>query len=335
MLDSKLRGGVSGSAAVDPVVGDRASAPPGTIVLPAILLSQSGQLAMREADTGKPLFPGADAFGPGYFTGVEITGLDPGGVHPKRRFSLNDKGVLNPFSRDNPIGSSYPYELALIGRDGARYRTVVDISPKKIGWSGQGYQDLNKLSLERVEPPAPPVVKPTAPAELTMPELMLSQSGQLATAEGKSGLPIFPGLSKELGADFISSITVVGLDPGGVHPKRTFQLDDQGRLKPFGTGGPIGSSYPYELRLTAKDGTEYSAKVDISPAKTGISHMGYDTLKNLKFRRVDSGSVSLGAAAPLDASAKGYVAAGGHSRATPPRVEGSPAFFYLTQGRQT
>lgn len=332
MLDPKLRGGVSGSASVDALSGDRSAAPPGTIVLPAILLSQSGQLAMREGDTGKPLFPGADAmFGAGYFTGVEITGLDPGGVHPKRTFKLDDQGRLNPFGTGGPIGSSYPYELALVGRDGARYRAVVDISPKKLGWSGQGYQPLNKVALERVEPPAPPVVKPQAPNELTMPEIMLSQSGQLATAEGKSGTPIFPGLPKELGADFISSITVVGLDPGGVHPKRTFSLDAQGRLNPFGTGGPIGSSYPYEIRLTAKDGTEYSAKVDISPSKVGSSHMGYETLKGLKFQRVESGSMSLGGAAPLDASSKGFLAAGGHPRAAPARVEASPAFFYLTQ----
>lgn len=278
---------------------------------------------MPEGASGKPLVP------PGQFTSVEITGLDPGGVHSKRTFSLNEQGVLNPFGKGSMLGSSYPYELAFVAKDGARYTAVVDISPKKIGWAGQGYQTIGDLKLERVDPPAPAETKPAAPAELTMPSILLSQSGQLATAEGQSSKPVFPGMPKELGADFISSITVIGLDPGGIHPKRTFTLNDKGLLNAFGSGGPVGSSYPYELRLTAKDGTEYSATVDISPKKIGVSHQGYESIKDLKFRRVDSRSIE----APLDEAARGYVAAGGNQRAKPARVEGSPAFFYLTQAR--
>src|SRR5262249_46720652 len=85
------------------------------------------------------------------------------------------------------------------------------------------------------------------PAKIEIPDLPLTQSGQVAT--DPPGKPLIPGLTDMFPPGYIQELTVTGLDPSGVHPKRTFELDDKGVLNPFGQGGPIGASYPYEIAL--------------------------------------------------------------------------------------
>lgn len=104
-------------------------------------------------------------------------------------------------------------------------------------------------------------------------ELLLSQSGSTARArDGHEQQPIAaPGAFKEL--------VVTGLSPSGTRFENRFPIDERGMLQ-AGPGRPLGH-VPYEVALIAADGTKYAATVDVTPRKTGVSHSGYDLIKDL------------------------------------------------------
>ncbi len=238
--------------------------------LGTFLLSQSGAVMPDGYGSKKPtaIVP------PGSFERMEVMALDPAGVHRTAKFDIDDNGVPRPSANQPPLGH-VPYQVTLIDKDGNRFSGKVDITPGKTGVSHQGYETIKGLALTK-EPPA----KAPPAGELTMGAFMISQSGGLMP-EGygdKGAIAAFP-------PGFAASVEVMALDPGRVHRKARFDVDDRGVIKPDAGQPPLGH-VPYRITVTDHDGNKYAADVDVSPKKTGKSHQGWDTLKDLKLRLV-------------------------------------------------
>src|SRR5256885_17268425 len=76
-----------------------------------------------------------------------------------------------------------------------------------------------------------------------IPELLLSQSGSIATAkDGHKQVPLLPGLAGQF-----TALTVTSLSPSGVRTTNSFPIDDKGMLH-WAASHPLGH-VPYELTL--------------------------------------------------------------------------------------
>src|SRR3954469_8908718 len=94
-----------------------------SVKIPELLLSQSGSIATaRDGHKQQPLVPGLA----GQFTALTVTSLSPDGVRTTNSFPIDDKGMLH-WANARPLGD-VPYEVALVGKDGARYSAKVDVS---------------------------------------------------------------------------------------------------------------------------------------------------------------------------------------------------------------
>lgn len=242
---------------------------PDAITPKPFLLSQSGK-AMPAGDwPAKPFLPPELA---GQIEKLEVVAMDPAGVHRKNEFSIDDKGTLESTAYANPLGHN-PYQLTLVAKDGTRYTADVDISPSKLKVSHSGYETLSGLRFEKEVPPPP--------AEIELGSFLLSQSGNVVP-EGSwpQHTPIVPpGME-----GFFEKMEVMALDPGGVHAKNEFHLDDKGSVESTAYSRPLGHN-PYQVTLLGKDGSRYSGTVDISPKKIKVSHSGYETISGLKLTR--------------------------------------------------
>ncbi len=234
------------------------------VYLPELLLSQSGSIATaKDGDKQKPLVPGLA----GQFQELVVTGLSPSGTRFENHFPVDDKGMLH-WAQARPLGH-VPYEVTLVGKDGARYSGVVDITPKAVGKSHSGYEVLTDLELSREKPPPP--------ASLQVPELLLSQSGSIATAkDGQRPRPLVPGMNGKL-----KELVVTGMSPSGTRFENRFPIDANGVLQ-WNSAQPLGH-VPYRLELHDGEGHTWGANVDISPQKLGKSHAGYEVLNDLRF----------------------------------------------------
>ncbi|MBN2358947.1 MAG: hypothetical protein JXR83_05805 [Deltaproteobacteria bacterium] len=259
-----------GSQKVQQLTRDRdtsTSRPPDAFQAQPFLLSQSGAVQpVGDWPRYQPLLPPGLA---GWFDKMEVVALDQGNVHAGNEFKLDDKGVVQARADLRPLGHN-PYQITLIGKDGSRYSARVDISPRQTGISHQGYDTISGLRFER-ERPAPP-------KEIELAPFLLSQSGTaLPAGEWPRYQPLLPpGLEGQF-----EKMEVMALDPGQVHASNVFALDDKGVLQARAGTRPLGHN-PYQITLVGRDGSRYSAQVDISPRKTGVSHAGYDTITGLK-----------------------------------------------------
>lgn len=199
-----------------------------------------------------------------------MTALSPSGLRTQNRYTIDENGLLAA-GAGRPLGH-VPYEVALIAADGSKYSAVVDITPSKVKMSHSGYELLTHLKLQKELPPPPDAIQ--------VPELLLSQSGQIALARDvHKQLPLIPGSAANY-----TELTVTGLSPSGTRFTSSFPIGDDGKLQ-WKNGQPLGH-VPYELTLKDERGNLFRARVDITPGKIGISHSGYEELKNLRFERV-------------------------------------------------
>lgn len=256
-----------------------------------LLLSQSGAV-----------MPGDKAFlPPGRFKELVITAQDEGGVHAQNRFNVDKDGKIE-WASARPLGH-VPYKLTLVAEDGSTYSALVDVTPKKLRVSHQGYEELKGLAFTK-DPDPPKASFESGP-------LSLSQSG--AAIAGKT--PFAP-------AGQFSELIV-----SGSHAQNKFPIDDDGRL---GLASSHGLGHvPYRLTLVAKDGARYHADVDVTPKKLRVSHQGYETLSKLTFVREAPLTSSL-----PPASDDGKEAARNFAARQPVAASLSPIFAYFDQRRK-
>jgi hypothetical protein len=304
---------VLASQATQRLDGLRDEALPEKVKIPELLLSQSGSALMDDPMSRKPLVPGAPA---GYFTKLEIMGLDQSQVHNVRTYTFDADGRIEGLGQGPHLGV-YPYEITLVGKDGARYSAKIDVSSKHSGVRHSGYAEIGGLELTRSEPPPPPM-----PAEVTVPSILLSQFGQALMKDPMSRAPLIPGAPP----GFFQKLEITALDESQVHFTHTYKLDGEGRLSGMGEGPWLGD-LPYMLTLVGKDGERYQAYVDISSKKTGVRHSGYEDLSNLRFHRVGDSGVS--SDAPLDAATRELMQRGPAPKARA-SVERSPQFLVVS-----
>jgi hypothetical protein len=256
----------------DPKLPAASGKPPQEIKLGDFLLSQSGGVMPEGLGTKNPV-PLVSPDGH-KFTKFEVTSLDESGVHNKRTFDIGSDGVVRPNTKGG-LGTSSPMKLTLMDADGNKWSAVIDISPSKTGVSHSGYEQMKGIKLTKELPPAP--------AEVTLGEFLLSQSGGVMPQGLGTKHPI-PLVSPD-GHKF-ESLEVMALDESKVHNKRTFEIGDDGVVRPNSKGG-LGTSSPFQLTLRDAEGNKWVAVIDISPSKTGVSHSGYEEMKNVKLRRVN------------------------------------------------
>lgn len=286
---------------------------PDVLTVPSLLLSQAGRATRKEGDSNKPLVPGF----PGQLSELVVR-QSRGGVESELRFPIDDKGRLDPFGKGSPLGHG-PFELVLVAKDGTRFSAAVDISPKKTGVSHQGYDELKDLRLVREQPPAPP-----PRSFVVVPSFLLSQAGQPARKEGESNKPLVPGMEGHFDEMIVSQTR------NGLTSERRFAIDDKGRVDGFGKGGPLGHG-PFTITLVAKDGERYAAPVDVSPRKTGVTHQGYDEVKDLRLQRVVAEAAAPDA--PMTGVAAAFAKTGGAKHAEPTLLGTSPLATWLQRGR--
>jgi hypothetical protein len=120
--------------------------PAGEVTLGNFMLTQSGH-AMPENYAAKNQTP---LVAPGAFERLEVTALDPAGVHRTATYALDERGHLVPNTKNPPLGD-LPYRLTLVDADGNRYQGDIDISSKKLKVSHQGYETLKNVKLTLVQ----------------------------------------------------------------------------------------------------------------------------------------------------------------------------------------
>jgi hypothetical protein len=257
-----------------------------------IMLSLSGAAFPADYDKGNklPIIP-PELFG--YIEKLEVTGLSPSGTRNKNTFEIGADGKLKP-GYAQPLGH-VPYELALIGKDGERYTTIVDITPGKIKESSQGYYPLGTLTFERA-----------LHEQFTAGRFMLSQSGSAFPFKygERDQEPFLPNNN-----GFFESVTVTSLSESRVRTSNTFKLSADGQIQPLASTHPLGH-VPYEITLNGKDGSQYTAVVDVSPRKVGKSSQGYFHVEDTVFTRKRT-EVDTRTASPLNQADTGFVSSGG------------------------
>lgn len=264
MVDGIRSGGIQQTRGV----GAGASLP-GALTIPSVLVSQSGAVARKDGDQGKPLIPGFS----GELDKLVLTSLHPHGSKGVREFPIDAQGRLVP-QLGQPLTQG-PFRLEIVAKDGTRFEATFDTSPKKTGVSHQGYDELKNLRLQRVEVAPPP---PALPDEVVVPAFLLSQSGQPAMREQDLRKPLVPGFEGQLTA------LVVEQERNGLKSTRRFDIRDDGTMNPFGNGSPLGHG-PFTVALEHASGARFTAAVDVSPKKTGVSHQGYETITGLRLAR--------------------------------------------------
>ncbi|MBL8952041.1 MAG: hypothetical protein JNK82_14755 [Myxococcaceae bacterium] len=108
-----------------------------------LFISQSGQVfapGTRGMEGQKqPVLKGFE----GAFRALTVKALDPAGVHASVSFPIDSgSGAISSKVAERPLGHN-PYELILDGNDGQQWKATVDVTPKKLRVSHQGYEEVN------------------------------------------------------------------------------------------------------------------------------------------------------------------------------------------------
>jgi hypothetical protein len=258
-----------------------------------LMMSQSGAAFPADYDRGNklPIIP-RELFG--QIDSLEVTGLSPSGTRFKNTFEIGADGRLMPKASTTPLGH-VPYELALIGKDGSRYTTVIDISPKAQGGNThRGYDPLPALTFTLEKKPL---------EQFTAGRFMLSQSGAVfpqgyGERNQEAFIPNNNGFFTQMIVKSTTSST-----------SNTFDIRPDGQVEPKASTHPLGD-VPYEITLIGKDGSQYSSPVDVSSRAIGKTTHGYETVADLVFTRRQL-EVDTRTEAPLSGADSGFVSSGG------------------------